>query len=224
MKNLKNSEVVDYIQEKYNPEVMPVIYYKELHVLKDYKNRSLVLTAGERRKFGCYICPKDKTKLNVFLPGKSTHYSVPAEVFFEFTNPYEVRDILQSKKRSQNAFIFPVGKYKFRFVPGICAFVRVDFFNQKFILDWAVKKYRVAREELTCVARIFGSGDNFSVFWEIRRKGRGQVSHFFKVFAGKFQENTYPQLDTQITIASNAKTVIWHGMYFKMSKKILTIS
>ena len=176
MKNLRKSEIVDYIQERYNPETMPEIYFKELSVLKDFSLRGLKLAAGERRKFGCYVCPKDKAKLVVFIPGKSTHYPVPAEVFFKFSDPYEIGDILRSKKRSRNAVIFTVGKYDYRYVPGICAFVRVDFFNKDFVLDKAVKKYRIGRENLVCVARIFGSGDNYSVFWDIRRKGRNQVS------------------------------------------------
>lgn len=184
MKNLRKSEIVDYIQERYNPETMPEIYFKELSVLKDFSLRGLKLAAGERRKFGCYVCPKDKAKLVVFIPGKSTHYPVPAEVFFKFSDPYEIGDILRSKKRSRNAVIFTVGKYDYRYVPGICAFVRVDFFNKDFVLDKAVKKYRIGRENLVCVARIFGSGDNYSVFWDIRRKGRNQVSHFFKIFTG----------------------------------------
>ncbi len=224
MKNLKKSEIVDYIQERYNPEAMPEIYFKELPVLKDFSLRGLKLSAGERRKFGCYVCPKDKSKLNVFVPGKSTHYSVPADVFFKFSDPYEISDILRSKKRSRNAVIFTVGKYDYRYVPGICAFVRIDFFNKDFVLDKAVKKYRIGRENLVCVARIFGSGDNYSVFWEIRRKGKNQHSHFFKIFAGKFQEHTYPMPDTQITIGANAKTVVWKGMLFKMTKGRLTIS
>lgn len=140
MKNLRKSEIVDYIQERYNPETMPEIYFKELSVLKDFSLRGLKLAAGERRKFGCYVCPKDKAKLVVFIPGKSTHYPVPAEVFFKFSDPYEIGDILRSKKRSRNAVIFTVGKYDYRYVPGICAFVRVDFFNKDFVLDKAVKK------------------------------------------------------------------------------------
>ena len=187
MKNLKKSEIVDYIQEKYNPEAMPEIYFKELHVLKDFSLRGLKLVAGERRKFGCYICPKDESKLNVFIPGKSTHYSVPTDVFFKFS------------------------------LVGVLSL-------KDYVLNKAVKKYRTGRENLVCVARIFGSGDNYSVFWDIRRKGKNQVSHFFKVFAGKFQEHTYPQLDTQITIGANSKTVIWKGMLFKMTKGKLTIS
>lgn len=139
MKNLRKSEIVDYIQERYNPETMPEIYFKELSVLKDFSLRGLKLAAGERRKFGCYVCPKDKAKLVVFIPGKSTHYPVPAEVFFKFSDPYEIGDILRSKKRSRNAVIFTVGKYDYRYVPGICAFVRVDFFNKDFVLDKAVK-------------------------------------------------------------------------------------
>lgn len=97
MKNLRKSEIVDYIQERYNPETMPEIYFKELSVLKDFNLRGLKLSAGERRKFGCYVCPKDKAKLVVFIPGKSTHYPVPAEVFFKFSDPYEIGDILRSK-------------------------------------------------------------------------------------------------------------------------------
>lgn len=84
MKNLRKSEIVDYIQERYNPETMPEIYFKELSVLKDFSLRGLKLSAGERRKFGCYVCPKDKANLVVFIPGKSTHYPVPAEVFSNF--------------------------------------------------------------------------------------------------------------------------------------------
>ena len=224
MKNLRKSEIVDYIQERYNPETMPEIYFKELSVLKDFSLRGLKLAAGERRKFGCYGCPKDKAKPVVFIPGKSTHYPVPAEVFFKFSDPYEIGDILRSKKRSRNAVIFTVGKYDYRYVPGICAFVRVDFFNKDFVLDKAVKKYRIGRENLVCVARIFGSGDNYSVFWDIRRKGRNQVSHFFKIFTGQFQEHTYPQPDTQITIGANSKTVVWKGIMFKMTKGRLTVS
>ena len=224
MKNLKKSEIVDYIQERYNPEAMPEIYFKELHVLKDFSLRGLKLVAGERRKFGCYICPKDERKLNVFIPGKSTHYSVPADVFFKFSHPYEINDILRSKKLSRNAIIFKIGKHDYRYVPGICTFIRTDFFDKDYVLNKAVKKYRTGRENLVCVARIFGSGDNYSVFWDIRRKGKNQVSHFFKVFAGKFQEHTYPQLDTQITIGANSKTVVWKGMLFKMTKGKLTIS
>lgn len=98
MKNLRKSEIVDYIQERYNPETMPEIYFKELSVLKDFSLRGLKLSAGERRKFGCYVCPKDKANLVVFIPGKSTHYPVPAEVFFKFSDPYEIGDILRSKK------------------------------------------------------------------------------------------------------------------------------
>ena len=117
MKNLRKSEIVDYIQERYNPETMPEIYFKELSVLKDFSLRGLKLAAGECRKFGCYVCPKDKAKLVVFIPGKSTHYPVPAEVFFKFSDPYEIGDILRSKKRSRNAVIFTVGKYDYRYVP-----------------------------------------------------------------------------------------------------------
>ena len=69
-----------------------------------------------------------------------------------------------------------------------------------------------------------GSGDNYSVFWDIRRKGRNQVSHFFKIFTGQFQEHTYPLPDTQITIGANSKTVVWKGIMFKMTKGRLTVS
>ena len=224
MKNLRKSEIVDYIQERYNPEAMPEIYFKELPILKDFSLRGLNLVAGKHYKFGCYICPKDKNKLNVFIPGKRAHYSIPAEVFFKFSSPYEIGDILRSKKRSRNVVIFTIGKYDYRYVPGICAFVRVDFFSKDFVLDKAVRKYRIGRENMVCVPRIFGSGDNYSVFWDIRRKGKNQTSHFFKVFTGQFQEHTYPHLDTQITIGANSKTVVWKGIMFKMTKGRLIIS
>lgn len=129
MKNLRKSEIVDYIQERYNPETMPEIYFKELSVLKDFSLRGLKLSAGERRKFGCYVCPKDKANLVVFIPGKSTHYPVPAEVFFKFSDPYEIGDILRSKKRSRNAVIFSIGKYRLPLCAGNMRFCPRRFFQ-----------------------------------------------------------------------------------------------
>lgn len=154
----------------------------------------------------------------MFIPGKSTHYPVPAEVFFKFSDPYEIGDILRSKKRSRNAVIFTVGKYDYRYVPGICAFVRVDFFNKDFVLDKAVKKI-VSGVKIWFVWRAFSAvATTTASFGIFVARGVIRFRIFSKSLPGQFQEHTYPQPDTQITIGANSKTVVWKGIMFKMTK------
>lgn len=225
MKNLKESEVRENIQEKYNPETMPLIFYKEIKVLKDFKSRGLTLTQGEVRRLGIYICPKDGNKLNVFMPGHPTHYTVPADVLLQYKDSYKILGLLKSKKIRKAVFFEIKGK-QYRLVPvqyGSRELLPDEYLDKEYILPRAAQKLHANVEDLVCVARIFGSGDTSAVFWEVRRIGKKTGLLFFKIVAGKFQTQAYYPLDTQVTIGANSKAVLWKGVSYRMKKKKLYI-
>lgn len=225
MKNFKEADAKDYIQEKYNPEEMPVIFYKELRALVDYKKRGFEVKAKELYKLGVYLCPNNDLMLNVFKLGHPTHYSVPAEVFFNFKDSYEIKENL---KKARNAILFTIKKDKYRLVrnpQGYRELIREDFLDRAFIISMAAKKLRIDEGRLTCVARIIAKEDTHGVFWELSyTANKKRKYYFFKLFANQFQSNTYVYYDTEITIGTNQKTLLWKGTKFRYKGKKLIIS
>lgn len=225
MKNFKEADAKDYIQEKYNPEEMPVIFYKELRALCDFKKRGFEVKAKEFYKLGVYLCPNNDLMLNVFKLGHPTHYSVPAEVFFNFKDSYEIKENL---KKARNAILFTIKKDKYRLVrnpQGYRELIREDFLDRAYIISMAAKKLRMDEERLTCVARIIAKEDTHGVFWELSyTANKKRKYYFFKLFANQFQSNTYVYYDTEITIGTNQKTLLWKGTKFRYKSKKLIIS
>lgn len=224
MKNFKESEVKDYIQEKYNPEEMPVIFYKELRVLQDFKKRGFDVKAGEVLKLGVYLYPKNDRMLNVFKLGHPTHYSVPAEVFFKVKDAYELKESL---KKARNTVLFTVKNLKYRLVrnpQGYRELIREDYLDRAYIISMAAKKLHIDETGLTCVARIIAKEETHGVFWELSYTvNKKRKHHFFKLFVNQFQSNTYVHYDTEITIGTNQKTLTWKGTKFRFKNKKLII-
>lgn len=222
---LQEKEVLDYIQEKYNPQVTPQILYRELKALYDYKQRKFEIEKGKSYKLGVYLNPRDSKKLNVFIPGNKTHYVVPADLFFSYEYPADVHLKLQKMK---NIFIFTINDEEYRLCRNFSRsrqLIASKFLDHAYMLELGAEKYHVSAEELVVVPRIYGYDENSSLFWEyyyIQIDGKKKY-FFFNVFLEKFQTQTYYPLTDSVTVSANQKQMMWRGTSLSYKKRKLSI-